>query len=98
MIALRTAQAGGLAPIAEGGDGKMMLGQGKGVKEMLPPIAEGPGGPVGSGGVGTGLSSPFDLAGQRNAALPPTTTPRAPLLQAPNPANIVPPVNSPERP
>ena len=98
VIALRTTQAGGLAPIAQGEDGKTMLpaiGQGKDLKEMLPPIGQGPGGPVGSGGVGRGLSAPFDLPGeQKKAAL----LPRGALLLPANRANIDPPVNSPERP
>jgi len=87
-IALRAAQAGRLAPIADSKD----------LKALLAPIAEGPPGPVGAGAVGSGLSAPFDLAGPPNEPVPAKPKKKAALLTPANPANLSPPVNSPERP
>ena len=82
LAAVRTASTGGLAPIGEYNDGKTAL-DGK----TPPTVGEGPKTMDPPGAVGIGPSIPFDLRGVK-----------LPLLLPANPPNILPPINSPERP
>ena len=82
LAAVRTVAAGGLAPIGEYRDGKTVQDG----KTPLP-IGEGPKTMDPASAVGIGPSIPFDLRGVK-----------LPLLVPANPPNILPPVNSPERP
>lgn len=91
LAAMRTAATGGLAPIGEYNDGKTALDG----KTPLPGVGEGPKTMDPPGAVGIAPSIPFDL---RGVPIPVPTGTRLPLLQPANPPNILPPVNSPERP
>ena len=83
LAAVRMASTGDLAPIGEYTDGKMALDG----KTPLPAVGEGPKTLDPPGAVGIAPSIPFDL---RGVILP--------LLIPANPPNILPPINSPERP